>query len=337
MNRQGKPEFGRTPLNPVPIQTQTNKQSHENTRHDSPIDHLLRLNLFARHLADQTKSMISTGIASIYRQSQPIVKDRPKLNDDRESVVDHLSTSKIIRRKSLHGLQKETDRNRETVTSLNRDHRDSRSRQQFMNPISTLQQKYSKYMFKTLLDRMTREERSVWLPRNSNRSELLLVARNIQPTRLTSDKKNQFSNNHLNRMRDGSIDLPLVSQLGAMLTRHATRMTGTMAATIPTFSQQSSLTGPITRQTTIWRNPLVNQYTAKSSGSSTNNLQSRDKINAGFSPSGVHERARGIIDKPSNGRAVSEKQKTTNEFISQHKLRKAIEQIFQEELKRYGM
>jgi hypothetical protein len=189
------------------------------------------------------------------------------------------------------------------------------------NAISSLQQTYSKYVFGSMV-RRTKGGASLLIIQNQSQMPLPPVQRSRKS--LTASER---------RMLDGSSALPNVTQLQVLLANHASNKTGNANGSIALLSRDQIISAPVPATGLVRRTGVPQSASSKVYNASGQNVDSRDNIRIKSSPVGQGTEGSSL----SRHSPVSTRKAPTYKPLSMRELRKMMEQIFRDELKRYGL
>ena len=234
----------------------------------------------------------------------------------------------------LKGRSKTVQRER-PGDSLRNDHERSSSNfnigsQLTVNPVARLQNTYSKYILHNMLGK-ERGASSRILIGDKDYSMRLLSA----PGRKFNSKGVKNEVTLIRKMRDGSIDLPLMSQLQGILTNHVIHKTNEgSSGSAAMLSYRQVLSLQIPSMPSVFRSSMPHQSFARAG--------TIGYISAGEQPTATPAFKTRELEKQTPRHdnrygGSSTRLEKTGKGLSLRDLRKMMEQIFQEELKRYGL
>jgi hypothetical protein len=201
------------------------------------------------------------------------------------------------------------------------------------NSMTALQKTYSKYLLHKMLHQTRNGSNQVLLEQ-----PILSAPPMTRPSRRSSRlSENNVESNTLRRMQDGSIDLPMISQLQRMLTRHSVEKAGDgQSLSVSFISSKQIVSSPIPRSIRHAR-ATAYQEVSRPEGNRVGFESEKFAKQADATTPGAWK---GKMDqKRLSGSQSSDNQRRDDMHIglSDTELRKRIERIFQQELKRYGL
>lgn len=203
-------------------------------------------------------------------------------------------------------------------------------REQYLaSPVAGLQQTYSQYAFHRLV-RSSKGGSSIALVRSPLQSDPLISP----PDGKALQKRNKGNAVSLRRMKDGAIDLPLIAQLQVMFANHFVGKRGATTGTTSTLSLGEVLTSSVPPDPV--HSNLKGRYHT-SIREDNDILSYREKNGMAFADASVLRKRELKQGHGRDDRSASSRQEKPDKGISMRDLRKKMEQIFQEELKRYGL
>jgi hypothetical protein len=189
-------------------------------------------------------------------------------------------------------------------------------------PVANLRLAYSEYIF----DNMIR--------RNRASAHLLLVDNQRHIPRPLAQRGRRSAAISEHRMLDGSMPLPSITQLQVMLANHSARKTGSVGGAIALLSRDQIIASPnpgtpTGRRAALYKSPPLVVNSAPGHG-----IEPRG-TNSAKSPTRSEdmEKARFGSSKPN----TNTKRESSYKPLTLRELRKMMEQIFRDELKRYGL
>ena len=198
-----------------------------------------------------------------------------------------------------------------------------------VNSVARLQKTYSKYIFHHIIGKDQRGTSSILIG-GQDRSMRLLSG----PGRKINSKNVKDADTIMKKARDGSINLPLISQLQGILTNHVIYKTkGASTGSATALYGGQVLYSPVSPAPIVSRRNM--SYQSLQRAGSTGHDKSREQSTA---TSAFKMQERGKQSTGHNDRPVSStRSEKIDKSLSLRDLRKMMEQIFQEELKRYGL
>jgi hypothetical protein len=214
--------------------------------------------------------------------------------------------------------------------------------QPLTNPITWLQQEYSKYVFHNAIFKGGKDQ-SVLLASNSSNQLKPILSSIKHNTKMTPpiEQIGKRPSSHANETRSeiSSINLPIVSQLQVMLANQYVDNSGGQTKSVVSLAGRQILSSPVPLAPVIQKSANFYRGTDSKQASITTSNEAKAKILDERSSSAftINESRRSGFTQDSRSTTRAGQEQDASKGISLRQLRKMMEQIFQEELKRYGL
>jgi hypothetical protein len=222
---------------------------------------------------------------------------------------------------------------------------ESKEQQLLVNPVTRLQREYSKYILHNAIYKAGKDQ-SILLtaaPPSHQSKPLLSTTKTTTGMReRQADVRKSSSSHYANmaKLDNSSINLPVVSQLQVMLANQYADNSDHHINSLALLPQRQILSSLIPQAFVAQKLGTSFGSTAGKQVSTISTNETKGKLlNERSSSTLMHESTESRFgqDNGSNRSATKIEQEDTNKGLSLRQLRKMMEQIFHEELKRYGL